>query len=760
MGKNRILFGGLIAIVGGVTAATSYLAPAAAEEPLVEGYIEEAVSLAPQQTIQQSFRSNGQALVGIILAAPHSSSTAPLLKVSLYDESGQNLSRSISVRQIVRDNRTFYVVRLFPRWLSEGSVYQLKITNFARAPAQLMAFPNNPHPIGSENADIKIDALYRTVSHEARTLSVLAGTLLVVSVGFLGSLKGPRLILWLVLMALIPVVLSGYWLTQDTLGISDWDYYFSVHHIIRETIVTWHQFPLWNPATCGGTAALADPEFTGLSPLFLFELVFGVPSGLRFSLLAAVGIGCAGMMMLARQIGLTALSSLLAGVTVFFSSAVILRLTEGHISVFSYVWIPWIFWAWIHQLRSARSSNILSAGTSRWTIAAGAFMSLMFYQAGIHPLMYVAGTLAAASFFTHRKKYALTVTVAAGVWAAAFAAVKLIPSLDWLSQFPDQAYASSAFSLPYWYELLLGRHLHGASVIPKQGSGWHEYGSYVGPVVLALAALALTRMRRNRTIKLLLIGTIAAILLSSAGPLLQPLFDYMPYAPRSNISRFIIMALIPLALLAGFGLDQVRRWRPAAFWLPVFIAGAAIVDILSLAGPISAQAFIVPDVINPPQQSAWPITFTEATDKIRIQSVDHDRAYVSARAGYGTMSYCSVLSPNPGVRRGTVPYVSSDPPASSVNIISWSPNVVRLLAVLERPGTITINTNYAQGWLVNGAPASNIAGRVGQRIIEPGRYELWFSYHPPGLLSGGLISAAALVGALACVRIQRRLHKQ
>ncbi len=59
----------------------------------------------------------------------------------------------------------------------------------------------------------------------------------------------------------IAAALSGFFAKTNALGISDWDYYFTLHTTYRDTLLKHGQFPLWNPWTAGGTSALGDPEF-------------------------------------------------------------------------------------------------------------------------------------------------------------------------------------------------------------------------------------------------------------------------------------------------------------------------------------------------------------------------------------------------------------------------------------------------------------------------------------------------------------------
>jgi len=543
----------------------------------------------------------------------------------------------------------------------------------------------------------------------------------------------------LLVVIITPVALSGYWFSPDKLGVADWDYYFSLHHYYRESILKHHAFPFWNPYTCGGTAGLADPEFPGFTPTFLLELIFGIPAGARLAIFFATATGALGMMALGKRIGLSPQAALLAAVAGYFGTVNLLEITEGHVNVFASMWIPWIFWSWLGVYR----------GRTR-PIVCGLFLAAAFYQAGIYLLMYTALAFIVMPLLAGSPKRAILATIKSGLWALGFAALKLIPVLLWLKQFPDESYASSAFTLPWLTEILFGRHLHGEYVIYKQDSGWHEYGAYIGYLVLGTAVVSLSMIRRHRIIRGLVVAAVLAALVSSGGPLLKPVFDQLPFFPRSNISRLILFSVLPTALLAGFGIDRLRR-IPKGHWLTLFIVGLAAVDLFSLSSQLSAQAFVLPDVYPIVEPVPEPIAFTNLHYDTRGTGDRTTRSYAAAKRGWGTINYCSVLGPTPMVRtihdEGDNGAVSIRDPEGQIQELNWSPNKVSFTALVPKRTEVMINTNYVKGWYVNGEAASNIDARVGT-IVEAGTHQITFQYRTPGFVAGLLITIFTFGAAL------------
>ena len=617
---------------------------------------------------------------------------------------------------------------------------------------------------------------------------------------------------WLAAAALLilitPLTIGGYWFSENELGISDWDFYFSLHTTHRNTLLNYGQLPHWNPYICGGTAGIADPEFRFFTPTFLLQLIFGIPAGFRLAIFLTTATGAVGMLMLGKRLGLSVYGALLAAIGVAFGSVNLLEITEGHPNVFAAMYIPWIFWAWLaaYRLRSTKSearnpkrvlnfghfnfkfvSDFIFSASGFWSLVCGAFLTLTFFQGGIYLLMYTIIAFFGLLFLVKRPWAAFWTTATAGLWALGLAAIKLIPVLLWLSQFQDEAYAGSTYILPYLDTILLERILHGPrEIIPNQLSGWHEYGAYIGPVVLILAAVGFVRYRTRRVVQALLVAAVAATLLASSGPVLKPLFDVVPVIPRSNISRFMLFAVIPLSLLAGFGVDSLkavlqnklqhksRRLRvtsyqpsprlwPAGELLVIIVLFLAALDLFSLAYPLSEQAFILPRHLPHPSPAPSPIAYTAHTyeyeysptsemQKYGIPSV-HTRAYEATLVGYGTLSYCSVLTPPIAVRtihdeggNELIAFENTKNLPGSFTVQDWSPNRVHVTVTVPVESTVFLNANYAKGWYTNGQPAQERGNRIGT-TVPAGTHDLVFEYRTRGFVPGILISALSATAA-------------
>lgn len=582
---------------------------------------------------------------------------------------------------------------------------------------------------------------------------ILAGTIFGLGALLITMLPKYKWLAASVLCVLItPIALLPIWFSYGDLGISDWDYYFSMHTNVRDTIMQHGQFPLWNPYTCGGTSALGDPEFPGLSPLFLLELIFGTPAGIKLSIFASTAIGALGMLHLARKLRMGPLGALAASLGMAFGTVNLLEIVEGHQNILAAMYISWILYSWYSAYQTTGRKKMIAI------IATAILLALMFFQGGIYLLMYMAGVFVVLTLAARKKKTALIITLASGILALGFAGIKLVPVALWLTQFQDTQYASSAFTLWNIKDILLGRILYGAEdIIPNQGGGWHEYGAYVGPVLLLLACIGALMRKKRRVVQLLILGGIGAMLISAMGPYLKPFFDAAPFIPRSNISRLILFTVIAISLLAGFGIDAIAKRSRRMRIYAIILLTLAAVDVMSLAYPLASQAFVLPHVTNTIPYAPYPIAYSPYEYKTRHNGVDYTRAYDATLKGYGNMTYCSVIGPQPAVRiitdeGGTDILSFTDDSNATFAITSWSPNKVIFEVAATKQTSAILNTNYAKGWYVNNMPAKEITNRPGAQI-QPETTRLEFSYIPPGLYAGiGITILAIAIGIALLLR--------
>ncbi|MAF81168.1 hypothetical protein CL628_04110 [bacterium] len=720
----------LSVVVAGLAITWSVFVPNTNVEPLVEGVNAQPRVIDSGEQATQTAAFGERQVSGIELTVLDASSER--LRARVFSDTDEQVARSLWYA-----NGRLWLTPFTSKLDQEHIVH---FTNSGSAPLTIAAFPDNPYPAGGDSVDIELSVYEVLRSSEARTTGLSIAALLLVALLVIPRTRSSWLAATILVSVIAPLAVGGFWLDTNQLGISDWDYFFTSHHQLRQVTTQWQQFPFWNPYTCGGTAGLADPEFSALTPGGLLQLLFGIPIGLRLAVVVSVMVSSTGVMLVARRLTMSPWAGVLAAVLYALNSATILHLTEGHITFISASWIPWALWGWLGAYASRDKRRWL------WSALSGGALALLFLQGGVHLLTYLGLGMFTLSAVIAERRRALITSVLITAWALGFAAVKLLPVLLWVRQFPDETWGSSAGTLPYLADIFFGRYLHGAEVIMGQGGGWHEYGAYMGLSAGVLIVAAIGLRHRSKRMWYLALAAGAAIILSTLGPVIKPLFDQLPFLPRSFVSRMVLLASLPLALLAATGYDALRERWPKTGRFGLILLAIALLEVMSLSYQISEQAFIVPDDEVAIEQAGSPLLVTRQTNQQRIAGVDYDRSYLSARAGYGTMGYCTALGPKPSavtIEDLEDTGVISGP--ANISNVQWTPNHVSAMVEASVSTTIVLNTNYASGWLANGEPATNSKGRVAAEV-PAGTSEIIWRYRAPGFGIGLLITLLTLGG--------------
>lgn len=595
----------------------------------------------------------------------------------------------------------------------------------------------------SKPAIMSLSFMQRTTTDFGARQGVIVGAIAMIGVALISLVRTNRnkmIAAIALIIVLAPLAIMGYFFPTGDLGIADWDLYVSLHDSYRKALLVYHTFPFWDPYPCGGTAGLGDPEFPVFTPTFLLVLLFGSSMGLRLDIVLSIIIGAIGMLVLARKLGRSVEAGLIASFAVAFGTVNLIESTEGHVNIMAWMWVPWILWAWLLVYEKKIKP-----------LVCGIFLALTFLGGGVYLLIYTTLAFVVLTLMVRRHREAFLASLYSGLWGVGLVSFKLIPVVYWLHQFTDRVYVPSSYTLPWLVDILFGRYLHGSTVILNQSSGWHEYGAYIGYGVLVLALIGLAGSRQ-RVIRSLGIATVLALCLSTLGPFLAPLLDHIKFFPRSNLSRVILFAVIPLALLASFGMDRLASRIPRyGKTIMVVIIGIVAIDIISLTYQISEQAFVLPHVMPLVSPAPFPIAYTPDRYDQAGQGSRTTRTVDAYFAGYGTEAYCSVLGPKSAVRtvydQGDNGIVSALSDRATVLLVSWNYNKVVVHVDTPVPTQIVLNANYADGWKANGAPATIVSNRIAA-FVDSGSHDIAFEYHAPGLLLGGSITACTIIFGL------------
>ncbi len=335
--------------------------------------------------------------------------------------------------------------------------------------------------------------------------------------------------------------------------------------------------PLWNPHVMAGRPFLANAQSAVFSPFTWPSLI--LPFWWSLGVVAALKLWCAafGTFLLGRALGQRVPGALLAGLAFGFGLYFVTWLSWPLTSVWAL--LPFQLLAVDACVRSPRAGPVA---------ALAAVVALQFF--GGHPessfhCIVVAALFAVlrASRGNWRSLWAVAAGLAAG---GALAAVALLPFLELLRDSADLADRAGRDANSIGLKFVLALALPEYWGRPTQYSieaFMNVRAFYVGalPLLLGALAVALRPTRERVAVAALAVGSLAVML----G--VEPLFSIVTALPgfaQAHNSRLAIVACLALALLAGWGLDELTagRLRPSRR-LATYLAAVVAVPLVVVA---------------------------------------------------------------------------------------------------------------------------------------------------------------------------------
>ena len=317
--------------------------------------------------------------------------------------------------------------------------------------------------------------------------------------------------------------------------------------------------PLWNPWITTGRPFLADAQSAPFSPFNLPALFMDTFKAL--ALIAALKLWAAafGAFLLGRALGMRRPGALLCGVVYGFNLWLVTWVSYPHAGVWAL--IPWALVATEGVLRRpwARSAAWLA-------LVIGVQFLAGHPESSFHLLLAVALFALLRLRGSPAPRRAALLTVGGVAWGAALAALVLLPFGELLLRSADlhqRAGAASDIKTPLKFALGI--------FIPFQ---WGKptqtplnffllaRAFYGGALPLMLAAAALILRPTRERVATGLAGLACMLVVLGVPPLFQ-IVTHLPVFSSGHNTRLAVLYLLCLALLAGWGLDEVLERRRA-----------------------------------------------------------------------------------------------------------------------------------------------------------------------------------------------------
>jgi hypothetical protein len=585
---------------------------------------------------------------------------------------------------------------------------------------------------------------------------------------------------WLVILGMIGGVLAPTFGNLSAVGGHDWDQMESHRYLVTKTILRFHQFPFWNPYSCGGHPTWGGFESATVvvSPWLPFYLAMSLPHALRVEVLGSALISAAGAWMLAGRFARSPASRALVVVAFAVNGRWALQTTAGHTWHLAYAWTPWVLYFYD---RAVGVDPTHGAPRRRDIVLMGACLAIMVYAGGIYPLPETAftvglyGLLLATATRSYRPIF---VGVTAALLAFGFAAPKLLPVLDVLWHHPRLVDSTESLDLAAFVQILTAREQDmGSRPANVSPYGWHEWGMYVGWSVVAVTTIGCLAKRGVRESALMWTGLVLVVLGFGAfdphAP--WPLLHNLPVFQSQHVpSRWLYPGLLLLVTVAASWLEwTLRRSGRARAWLEVaLVAGLACVaiDIATVARQPMTHAFVT--VMPQVQESTGPFrTEIHLPPELAYASDWAPPSLPSEMANIGTIE-CGTFpaldscyrdrkgrAPGLGARgRGDPAYKGEAFIPDGVGeaaIVSFTPNVVTVQVKGAQAGEhVVLNQNWDAGWTADASPAMNWADTVAAQLHGP-EATVVFRYRPRFWYLGLFVFAATAAAIGYAYRLSR-----
>jgi hypothetical protein len=372
----------------------------------------------------------------------------------------------------------------------------------------------------------------------------------------------------------------------------------------QETREALPDIPLWNPDVLSGRPFLGDPQTAIFSPFSVPTYVLPFWKSLAIMSILKLFVGALGGFLMARELRLRYGGALLTGLVFGFS-------------LWSVTWVSWTLasvWAFLPWLCFLSERCVRRPGA--WPVAGLALVVALQWFGG-HPSSSVQILAVVALAWGVRVLAAPTLRAGVGrrllalgggiTLGTALAAVMLVPFAELLLNSADLKIRTGASELLHQPpDRLLALFLHdwwgsGDTGLSLSFSLEHAYYVAALPLMLAASALLLRPRRERIAVAALALAMLAIV---SGLPPLYDLVIELPGLRAANNGRFAVVAVLCLALLAGWGLDDLTG-RPLGRARRRAVVGAGAVLLAFPAVLVVGRGMVDLDALGAALEVAW-----------------------------------------------------------------------------------------------------------------------------------------------------------
>ncbi len=597
-----------------------------------------------------------------------------------------------------------------------------------------------------------------------------------------GLVRAGRIAALVAAPAMVLLVISPLLRRPWTLGLHDWEQMTTQREVVVQTIQRFHQFPFWDPFSCGGHPAWGSLESDPIvvSPWLPVYLLAPLPIAIRVEIIVSAMVGALGAWRLASRFTASRAVQACFTVVTAVNSRWAMQIAAGHTWHLLYGLLPWVLFLFDRAIDPATPRRL----AVRDLVAAAGCVALMVYGDAIYPVPHTAFVLvlyaAIVARRTHRWQPLFALAALGGI-AGGLSAPKLLPLFEYLQRFPRIIKSDEGIwpqYIPAMFTSRVGDFAASGEFVG--GSMWHEWGLYLGwPALVGLVAgLVVSRGPRERALKWAGYLMLSFALLGGVHPLTPwRLMHLLPLFKSQHVpARWLYPAVIALACCAASGIDAwLKRAGGKRAGLEALLGLAAVglaVDLGTVARESIDLSFVnrmpaIPAVVTPYRmvhrlpplpdytKGLWDLTtLSGVLSNVGTMECNTDNGLHSThRDPEGRMPGVGAHGDDEPDYRGEAFVLERGPSAATVT--SFTPNEVQVHAPGAQPGDhVVLNQNWDPGWTANGAPAAPLRDAVSTVVQGPG--DVVFRYRPPLFGVGVGVGVLTLLGMLTLLGVVLR----
>ncbi len=564
----------------------------------------------------------------------------------------------------------------------------------------------------------------------------------------------------------------------------DWLQMLSYYHLDRQSILQYHQIPLWTPYFGGGYPLIANPLDGSLNPFFLPVLIFGEVIGLKINVFLAHIIGALGMYYLTRHVlGYNQLGSFFSSIIFCFGGNLHRLLIKGATYPPIYCFfLPFLLGFFIKAKDNKKyiiySIFLLTFIMTQASLRFAVILLFLFLFSILETMQYKNNKFSLDMGWVKNLMIILFFTFLLG-------AVKLLPMLELLEENLRVARGYVRFLGPLSdiYKSFFMHQQNHASI----GHHWNYlYLGYI-PVIFMLSAFIIYWRKTWRYFVLLAIFIFLSFSAHRQLDLFKLLWQLPIFHSIESPSRYFIpLVIFIVALIAGrlplFGtkkkfITPILILLVAISTIDLFYTNGSKEESFPLAVPqyTKQQSFFSVKNSNPANnvsslvprrifmtrawEWAWPTQYEliltnigkiNAYTNIHLGEYAKPKYYIdwNTEESFDPKNYTWRLNPD---YKGEIYFLNN--PNNKAEFQYFSPNKLIAKVTVSEPDTLVINQNYDKYW--KSSPSKPIAHNnlLALKLDKTGEYLINFNYVPVSFYVGLGVSIFTLLMILCYLRI-------